>query len=432
MSETRTFKPSGPLRGRVSVPSDKSITQRALVIGAVSDGVATIRDPLWAGDTEATAAMLGQLGVRVEREGADGRLVRLHGVGRRGLRPPARPLDAHNSGTAMRLLAGLLAGQEGTFVIDGDESLRSRPMDRVAVPLRAMGVRIEAREGRYAPLTIRGGEVDPIEYELPVASAQVKSCVLLAGLHATGTTTVVEPVPSRDHTERMLAGAGVPIERRGRRVWVTGPAQPHLDEVAIPGDVSSAAFLVAAATIVKGSDLRLTGVGLNPTRTGFFEVIRRMGGALEWEVEADDGGEPRGAVHARTAALQAATVAADEVPLLVDELPLVALLGAFADGETRVAGAGELRFKESDRLAATGTLLRNLGADIELTEDGFVVHGSGCVCGGIVRSLGDHRLALLGAVAGLASRAGVVVEGFDAAAVSFPSFEDVLREALSS
>jgi 3-phosphoshikimate 1-carboxyvinyltransferase len=332
----------------------------------------------------------------------------------------------------MRLLAGLLAGQEGTFVIDGDESLRSRPMDRVAVPLRAMGVRIEAREGRYAPLTIRGGEVDPIEYELPVASAQVKSCVLLAGLHATGTTTVVEPVPSRDHTERMLAGAGVPIERRGRRVWVTGPAQPHLDEVAIPGDVSSAAFLVAAATIVKGSDLRLTGVGLNPTRTGFFEVIRRMGGALEWEVEADDGGEPRGAVHARTAALQAATVAADEVPLLVDELPLVALLGAFADGETRVAGAGELRFKESDRLAATGTLLRNLGADIELTEDGFVVHGSGCVCGGIVRSLGDHRLALLGAVAGLASRAGVVVEGFDAAAVSFPSFEDVLREALSS
>ena len=432
MSETRTFKPSGPLRGRVSVPSDKSITQRALVIGAVSDGVATIRDPLWAGDTEATAAMLGQLGVRVERESADGRLVRLHGVGRRGLRPPARPLDAHNSGTAMRLLAGLLAGQEGTFVIDGDESLRSRPMDRVAVPLRAMGVRIEAREGRYAPLTIRGGEVDPIEYELPVASAQVKSCVLLAGLHATGTTTVVEPVPSRDHTERMLAGAGVPIERCGERVSVTGPAQPHLDEVAIPGDVSSAAFLVAAATIVKGSDLRLAGVGLNPTRTGFFEVIRRMGGALEWEVEADDGGEPRGAVHARTAALQAATVAADEVPLLVDELPLVALLGAFADGETRVAGAGELRFKESDRLAATGTLLRNLGADIELTEDGFVVHGSGCVCGGIVRSLGDHRLALLGAVAGLASRAGVVVEGFDAAAVSFPSFEDVLREALSS
>jgi 3-phosphoshikimate 1-carboxyvinyltransferase len=432
VTETKTFKPSGALRGRLSAPPDKSITQRALLIGAISSGTVTINNPLWSGDTEATATMVAQLGARVERDSVDARVARVHGVGRRGLRPPARALDARNSATGMRLLAGILAGQDGAFTLDGDESLRARPMDRIVAPLCAMGVCIEARQGRYAPLKICGGQPKAIVYELPVASAQVKSCLLFAGLHALGTTTVIEPLPTRDHTERMLAAAGVAIKRDGNRISLTGPAQPHLTEVNVPGDPSSAAFLATAAALVGGSDLSISDVGLNPTRLGFYEVLRRMGGMVDWTVEKDDGGEPRGTIRVQASRLVGVTVGPEEVPSLIDELPLVALLGAFAEGETRVAGAGELRVKESDRLTATRALLRAIGADIDLTPDGFVVRGRGGLCGGVVRSRGDHRLALLGAVAGLASRTGVVVEGFEAANVSFPTFSEALREALSA
>jgi 3-phosphoshikimate 1-carboxyvinyltransferase len=442
--EEVTFAPAGPLRGTLRVPSDKSITQRALLIGAVSDGVVAVRDPLWAGDTEATAAMLAQLGVPVERdtdrlaERDIGRPVaRVHGVGLRGLRPPAGVLDARNSGTAMRLLAGLLAGQRGRFVIDGDESLRRRPMGRVAEPLRAMGVVVETAAGGRPPLTVTGGAVRPATYELPVASAQVKSCVLLAGLFAAGETRVVEPVPSRDHTERMLAAAGVDIavecaeEAAGaRRITVRGPAQPRLREVAVPGDLSSAAFLAAAAVVVPGSRLVIDGVGLNPTRLGFFAVLRRMGAPVEWHAQGESSGEPAGRRTASAAGRL--TVAAAEVPLLVDELPLVALVAAFAEGETVVEGAAELRVKESDRLAATVELLAGLGVDIAGTGDGFVVRGGAGLRGGLVESRGDHRLALLGAVAGLAAEAPVTVAGFEAAAVSFPGFRDLLGEVTAT
>jgi 3-phosphoshikimate 1-carboxyvinyltransferase len=443
MSDSAVFAPSRPLRGTVRVPADKSITQRALLIGAVSDGVVEVREPLWAGDTEATADMLTQLGVRIERE-AGARRVRVHGVGLHGLRPSASTLDARNSGTAMRLLAGLLAGQRGTFTIDGDTSLRRRPMARVTEPLEAMGVSVRTAPGGRPPLTITGGEVRAVTYDLPVASAQVKSCVLLAGLFAEGKTGVIERLPSRDHTERMLGAAGVPIEIEalegeagadgdrgcaGRRIDLRGPAQPHLLTVDVPGDASSAAFLVSAVVVVPGSELVLEGVGLNPTRLGFFEVLRRMGAPVEWHVERESGGEPAGRLRAAAAGRLAATaVSAREVPLLVDELPLVGLVAAFAEGSTVVGGAGELRVKESDRLAATVELLVGLGVDIVSTDDGFVVRGGSGLRGGAVDSRGDHRLALLGAVAGLAASGPVTVRGFDAADVSFPGFGDLVRE----
>ena len=421
------FAPSGPLRGSVRVPSDKSITQRALIIGALCTGDVIVRDPLWAGDTEATAAMLATLGVQMER-GADTTLVR--GAGLRGLQATMQGLDARNSGTAMRLLAGVLAGQSGRFIIDGDESLRRRPMDRVVTPLRLMGAHIEARDGRFAPLAITGSELTGIVYELPVASAQVKSCLLLAGLLASGETRIIEPLPSRDHSERMLAAAGAALACEDGWCELSPPAELRLDEVRVPGDPSSAAFLAAAATLAPGSRIEVRDLGLNPTRMGFYEVLKRMGGDVSWEVGAKPGGEPVGTLSVRAAALHGVEVGAAEVPLLVDELPLVALLGAFAAGRTTVSGAAELKVKESDRLAAVGRIIGALGGHVEMAADGFTVHGGG-LHGGSIDSEGDHRLALLGAVAGLVCRDGVAVSGFEAAAVSFPGFTDLLQEVLS-
>jgi 3-phosphoshikimate 1-carboxyvinyltransferase len=430
---THRFAPAGPLRGRLRVPSDKSITHRALMLGAVGDRETLVKRPLWAGDTRATADVLRALGVRID-EDRETETAIVHGAGLRGLRPPDGTLDVRNSGTTVRLLAGLLAGQQGQFTLDGDESLRRRPMNRIVEPLRAMGVQVSAREGRYAPLTIRGETVSPVTYELPVASAQVKSCVLFAGLLADGQTTVVEHVPSRDHTERLLRQAGVVVHSHDERITVTGPAQVRLLRVAVPGDLSSAAFLAAAAALLPGSELRIEGVGLNPTRLGFFEVLRRMGGSIEWQVEGGEeseeggpAGEPWGTMLVRYAPLHGTRVAPSEIPLLIDEVPLVALLATAAEGETLVEGAGELRVKESDRLTAVAELLGGLGAQVESQADGFRVLPSR-LAGGEVDSRGDHRLALLGAIAGLICRDGVSVRGFAAADVSYPGFEQALME----
>jgi 3-phosphoshikimate 1-carboxyvinyltransferase len=307
-------------------------------------------------------------------------------------------------------------------------------MDRIVEPLRAMGVEISVREGRYVPLVIRGATVSPVTYELPVASAQVKSCVLFAGLLAAGQTTVVEHVPSRDHTERLLRKAGVRVRSEGERITVAGRAPVSLTHVTVPGDLSSAAFLATAATLVPGSELRLDGIGLNPTRLGFFEVLRRMGGDVEWQTQGgeestEDGpaGEPWGTMLVRHAPLHGTRVAPSEIPLLIDEVPLVALLATAAEGETLVEGAGELRVKESDRLAAVAELLGGLGAQVDAQADGFRVLPSR-LAGGEVDSLGDHRLALLGAVAGLICRDGVSVRDFAAADVSYPGFEQALME----
>ena len=430
-ADTITFRPSGPLRGSVRVPGDKSIMQRALLVGAVCDGPLEIVDPVWAGDPLATAGMVSALGVAVDGLGERAPRAVVRGAGLRGLRPPAAPLDAVNSGTGMRLLAGLLAGQRGRFVLDGDASLRARPMARVVAPLRAMGARIAARDGGYAPLTIDGGELRAIRYELPVASAQVKSCVLLAGLLADGETVVVEPAPSRDHTERLLAAAGATLRRDGAEVGVRGAEGLALDRVVVPGDLSSASFLVAAALLVPGSHLRICGVGLNPTRLGFCEAARRMGGAVAWTVTGTDSGEPRGDLEVRASALRGVTVPAAAVPALIDEVTLLALLSCHAEGETVIEGVAELRAKESDRLAAIVEIVTALGGVAELQGDALAIGGR-ALRGGALASRGDHRLALLGAVAGLVCPDGVTVSGFGAAAVSFPHFTDVLAEVLTS
>jgi 3-phosphoshikimate 1-carboxyvinyltransferase len=416
------FEPAGRgLRGGLRVPADKSISHRAALLGAMSSGPVRVRNYLHAADTESTLTAVHALGARVKR--GEGELT-IHGVGLHGARAAA--IDVGNAGTLMRLLPGWLAGQSGrSWTFDGDESIRRRPVDRIAAPLRAMGARIDARDGRFAPFTIHGSELEGIAYELPVASAQVKSCVLLAGLSAAGETTVVEPAPSRDHTERMLAAAGAPLSRGDGRVTVRSVDDLHLNAIDVPGDCSSAAFFVAAALLVPGSRVVLEDVNVNWTRTGFLRIAERMGAAIGGELEpagAFAPVEPVSALEIAHGPLRSTTVEPEEVPLAIDELPLVALLGCFAEGETVVRGAGELRVKESDRIATVVDGLRGLGAEIEATEDGFAVRGSGGLRGGRIHSHGDHRLAMLGAIAGLASREGVEVEGMDAAAVSYPGF----------
>jgi 3-phosphoshikimate 1-carboxyvinyltransferase len=346
-----------------------------------------------------------------------------------GLRAAASgvAIDVGNAGTLLRLLPGWLAGQDGgSWTLDGDESIRRRPVDRVAKPLAAMGAQLDAREGRFTPLTISGRRLQGIEYVLPVASAQIKSCLLLAGLLAEGTTTVVEPEPSRDHTERLLARAGAGIARDRDRVTVTCQDELELDAIHVPGDPSSAAFHVAAAVLVPGSRLVVEGMAANWTRVGFFRILQRMGavviGDLEERATAAPDAEPLCELDVAHGPLVGTRVTADEVPLTIDELPLVALLGCFAEGETVVEGAQELRLKESDRIATVVDGLRGLGADIEATGDGFAVRGGGRLRGGTLHAHGDHRLAMLGAVAGLASREGVEVVGMEAAAVSYPGF----------
>ncbi len=422
------FDPSGPLRGRVAVPSDKSISHRAALIGAIASDPVRIRNYLDAADTNSTLAAVQKLGATVERR--EGELV-IQGCGLRNATAPREPIDVGNAGTLMRLLPGWLCFQEGlSFELDGDESIRRRPVDRIAEPLARMGARIDARDGRFPPFTVHGSPLTGVEYELPVASAQVKSCVLLAGL-ATDTTTVAESVPSRDHTERMLAAAGAPIERlpdaagHGFRTTVGNTDELELGDVDVPGDPSSAAFLIAAGVLVRDSRLVLERVGVNWTRAGFLRILERMGAIVLADLESPGSFgpvEPVADIDVRNAPIEATTVEAEEVPLAIDELPLVALLGCFADGDTIVRGAGELRVKESDRIATVVDGLCGLGAEIEALPDGFVVTGTGRLRGGRLHSHGDHRLALLGAVAGLASEEGVEVVGMEAADVSYPGF----------
>jgi 3-phosphoshikimate 1-carboxyvinyltransferase len=428
------FAPARGLTGSLRVPADKSISHRAALFGAMSSGAVHVRNYLHAADTDSTLAAVQRLGARVEQSGTPGAFT-LHGVGLRGAREVDGAIDVGNAGTLMRLIAGWLAAQPaGSWTLDGDDSIRLRPMGRVVEPLREMGARIEARADRFAPLTIHGGELHGIEYGSPVASAQVKSCVLIAGMATPEGATVTEPHVSRDHTERLLARAGVPLERDGTQVTVSPVDVLQLGALDVPGDLSSAAFFVAAALLVPGSRIVLRDVNVNWTRTGFLRIAERMGAQIGGELEphgAFTPGEPVSDLEIEHSALQGTTVDADEVPLAIDELPLVALLGCLAEGETVVRGAGELKVKESDRIATVVDGLSGLGAQIEATEDGFVVRGTGGLRGGRICSHGDHRLAMLGAVAGLASREGVEVEGMEAAAVSYPGFADDLATLLA-
>ena len=420
------------LRGEVVAPPDKSISHRAALLGAMCEEPVHISNYLLAEDTRSTLEAMRAVGA-VAEEGPDGAVI----VRGRGLRDAAEaggPIDVGNAGTLMRLLPGWLSAQEGRiFVLDGDSSIRRRPVDRIAEPLGLMGAQIEAKEGRFAPFVVYGTRLRGVTYEMPVASAQVKSCILLAGLNAEGTTSVVEPAPSRDHTERMLAGAGV--ARAARRAHGVGEPRRAArgPDVIVPGDLSSAAFMIAAAVLVPGSQVVVRDVGVNWTRTGFLRILARMGAVVLGELEEPSAtiatSEPICDLEVSFGPLAGTVVEAAEVPLAIDELPLVALLGCFAEGETIVRGAQELRVKESDRIAGVVDGLRGLGATIEATPDGFVVTGTGGgLRGGTIDARGDHRMAMLGAVAGLASAEGVDVVGMEAAAVSYPGFaEDLAR-----
>jgi 3-phosphoshikimate 1-carboxyvinyltransferase len=430
---TARFDPAGPLRGDYTPPPDKSISHRAALFGAMCDEPVPVRNFLDSDDTRSTLNAVMTLGAGVEDEGGDSFLIR--GV---GLHAPLEAteglLNVGNAGTLMRLLPGWLGGQPGgVWTLDGDQSIRRRPVDRVAEPLRMMGATVDAREGRFPPFTVRGAELRGIDYDLPIASAQVKSCVLIAGMMAAGSTTVREPSTSRDHTERLLRRARVPFEQDRLRVTVSQVDELELDELVVPGDPSSAAFIVAAAILVPGSRVVVKDVGLNWTRTGFLRIAERMGAVIVGDLEepgSEAAHEPAGELDVASGPLEATVVERDEVPLAIDELTLVALLGTYAEGDTVVRGAEELRLKESDRIAGVVEGLRGIGADIEATPDGFVVRGGRALRGGTIDARGDHRMAMLGAVAGLASTDGVEVVGMDAAAVSYPGFERDLRSLL--
>ena len=433
------FDPAGALEGSLRPPPDKSISHRAALIGAMCDGPTRVTGFLDSADTRSTLAAVEAVGAAVREGEADehgGLFVEVEGVGLRGARP-AR-IDVGNAGTLLRVLPGWLAGQPGGgWTLDGDDSIRSRPVDRVAEPLGRMGADVDCRDGRLPPLTVRGSKLRGIDYELPIASAQVKSCLLLAGLLAQGETRISSPVPSRDHTERMLAAAGASIRREGNAVIVAPAEALESGDVVVPGDFSSAAFFICGALIVPGSEVEVREVGINRNRIGLLSILSRMGVTMGGAHESgrdmvvheirEPGPEPMASLRARPAALSGAEVGPQDVPGAIDELPLVALLGCFAEGETVVTGADELRRKESDRIDAVVDGLSAVGADIEGRPDGFAIRGTGGLRGGTLDARGDHRMAMLGAIAGLASREGVEVTGFDAVAVSYPGFAGDLR-----
>jgi 3-phosphoshikimate 1-carboxyvinyltransferase len=423
MSAPVRVRSGGTLDGTTAVPGDKSITHRALMLSALADGVSTIRGFPGGADVRATLGAVRVLGAPADWTGDT---VRIEGRGLALGDGVDAAIDCANSGTTMRLMTGLVSAIAGRRTLDGDGSLRRRPMERVAAPLRAMGARITTTDGR-APIVVDGGGLRGVVTTMTVASAQVKSALLLAGLRASGTTTVVEPLPTRDHTERMLRHMGVRVTIDGPRVEIAGGARLAPLEVTLPGDPSSAAFLIVAALLVPGSTVRITGVATNPLRIGVVEIVRRMGADVRIGNVRDVAGEPVGDVTVSHGRLRATTITPSEVPGAIDELPILAVAAAFAEGETRVTGAEELRVKESDRLAALEQL-RPLGVDFTATADGFVVRGrpDARLGSGTIAAHGDHRIAMAFAVAGLRSADGITIDDPACADVSFPGFFPLL------
>ena len=419
---------AGRLRASVRVPPDKSISHRALILGALADGDSHVENLLDSDDVRATAACMAALGVELEWP-AGASEARIGGGGLHGLYESESVLDCGNSGTTLRLLTGLLAAHPLFSVLSGDESLRRRPMGRVIEPLRRMGARIGARAGgTLAPVAITGATLRAIRYELPVASAQVKSALLLAGLSVEAPVRVIEPAPTRDHTEKLLAAMGAPIEREGRAIAVRRPGRLRPLDLRVPGDISSAAPWLALAVCHPDAEIRLEGVGVNPTRTGLLDILRRMGADVELLEERESGGEPVADIVARSSSLRGVTVEGGDVPRAIDELPLVALLGCFAEGETVVREAAELRVKESDRVEASAAMLADMGADIETAPDGFIARGPRELHGARLDAAGDHRMGMLGAVAGALADGETHVER-DAVSVSYPDFREALAAA---
>lgn len=413
-----------PLKGELTVPGDKSVSHRALLLGSLASGETFVRHIAPGDDVKSTMDCLSQLGVEIQ-EGKGG--ICVQGKGLMNYAPPGSSLDAGNSGTLIRLLTGVLCGQSFTSVITGDESLRSRPMDRIVVPLRKMGAELTSEDG-HAPLKIEGGDLQGIVYRPKVASAQVKSCVLLAGLAAEGHTVVVEPGPSRDHTERMLKAMDYPIVVKDNRIEVNGPRLLHPIDVTIPGDFSSASYFIAAALVLEGSEVLIKGVGLNSTRTGFMQLVSKMGASISVENRRTEAGEPRGDVFVTYSDLRAVELSGSDVVKAIDELPLLGVLATQARGTTKVTDAEELRVKETDRIRATVDNLRSLGADVHELRDGFVVEGKTPLCGGSVNSCKDHRIAMSMAVAAQIAEGKTTLVGPEWVEVSFPGFFDRLEE----
>lgn len=414
----------GTLHGSTSVASDKSISHRTLILGAMANGTSHIRNFLPAGDTLATLACIQQLGIEVTGQPADGALA-VHGRGLRGLRTPDAPLDCVNAGTAIRLLAGVLAGQSFASVLDGSEQLRRRPMGRITRPLRQMGANIE--DNGQAPLHIHPADLRGITYDMPVASAQVKSCLLLAGLFAAGPTTIIEPGPARDHTERMLGAMGATLRNDGPRITIAPEPVLRPLDLTIPGDISSAAFVLVAALLAARDTVQIMGVGVNPTRTGILDILDAMGANIMLNNPRDEGGEPVADLVVHRAALHGAAIGGDIIVRAIDEFPALMIAATQAEGTTIVTDAAELRVKETDRIAVMATELRKLGAVIEEHADGFRVEGPQKLHGALVQGHDDHRVAMALAVAGLVAEGETVIE--DAACVedSFPGFVETLH-----
>lgn len=420
---TLIVRASEALRGQTCVPGDKSLSHRALILGALSEGESRFSGWLAAGDTLATLEAIRSLGIRIEREGD--KLTLWGGT----LSEPMGPINCENAGTAMRLLAGLLVGQDFPSVLDGSEQLRRRPMRRITGPLQAMGADSTDHDG-CAPITIHPAKLHGMEHHLRVASAQVKSAILLAGLHAEGETTVIEPGPSRDHTERMLAAMGADIRVDGRRVTVAGKQSPTAPlqplQMAIPGDISSAAFLIVATAIVPGSEVQIANVGLNPTRTGLIDVLNGMGADIVIVDQGEQGGEPVGTLRVKSCDLSAEQIGGDQVVRAIDELPIIAVAATQAQGETRITDAAELRVKEVDRISMVAQELRKLRAEIEELPDGMTIKGPTQLKGSEVNSHGDHRLGMALAVAGLAAEGETHILNADCIDDSFPGFVETL------
>ncbi len=420
------IQPADPLRGTIRVPGDKSISHRAVMLGALAEGDTIINGFLESEDCVATLNAFRQMGIEHERT-ADGLVI--HGQGLRGLRQPDGVLDMGNSGTGTRLLLGILAGQDFTATLTGDSSLRSRPMGRVTIPLAQMGASFDGGErGTKLPLTVRGGNLKGIGYQTPVASAQVKSAILLAGLFADGCTQVTEPGPSRDHTERMLETLGVKIDYGERTCTLEGGQTLHTGEVWVPGDLSSAAFFLVAASIVPGSDLTIERVGINPTRTGIIDVLNEMGANITLTNQRAFGAEPVADIRVRQTPLEGVRISGETVVRMIDEFPIFSVAAAFACTPSTVEGAEELRVKESDRIAVMVEQLKRFGADMTEREDGFEITGNAKLRGTECVSHGDHRIAMSLSVAGLAAHGETVVRGTAPVATSFPGFCDLLRD----
>ncbi|HBG88644.1 MAG TPA: 3-phosphoshikimate 1-carboxyvinyltransferase [Stenotrophomonas sp.] len=417
-----------PLQGSLTIPGDKSVSHRSVMFAALADGTSHIEGFLEGEDTRATARIFSQLGVRIETPSASQRVV--HGVGIDGLKAPSAPLDCGNAGTGMRLLAGLLAGQSFDCTLVGDESLSGRPMRRVTGPLSQMGAKIDTESDGTPPLHVHGGQsLQGIDFASPVASAQVKSAVLLAGLYAQGETSVVEPHPTRDYTERMLSAFGVDIAFSPGKARLRGGQRLRATDIVVPADFSSAAFFLVAASIIPGSELRLKQVGLNPRRTGLLHALRLMGADITEENPAEQGGEPVADLVVRHAPLKGARIPEELVPDMIDEFPALFVAAAAAEGQTVVTGAAELRVKESDRLAAMATGLRALGMQVDETDDGATLHGGITLGSGTIESHGDHRIAMAFAIAGQISGGEVRINDIANVATSFPDFDGLARSA---